>query len=153
LYGNPVGASFGPFACLAMRRYELSDAQWAAIAPLLPPAAETGRPRADDRTTLNGVLWKLCSGAAWRDVPERYGPWRTVNDRFYQYRDDGTFDRILAALRLTLDAAGHIDWTTWMVDATSVRASRVAAGARKGGTPRGPTPRRPTRPSAARGAG
>ena len=86
-----------------MRRYELSDDQWAAIAPLLPTAT-TGRPRRDDRTTLNGVFWKLCSGATWRDVPERYGPWRTVNDRFCRYRDDGTLDgaldRILTALRL-----------------------------------------------------
>lgn len=115
-----------------MRRYELSDEQWAAIAPLLP-AAQTGRPRRDDRSTLNGVFWKLCSGAAWRDVPDRYGPYRTVYDRFARYRDDGTLDRILRALRLRLSADGHIDWTTWMVDATSVRASRVASGARKRG--------------------
>lgn len=134
-----------------MRRYELSDDQWAAIAPLLPTAT-TGRPRRDDRTTLNGVFWKLCSGAAWRDVPERYGPWRTVNDRFCRYRDDGTLDRILTALRLKLDADGHIDWTTWMVDATSIRASRVAAGARKRGSRRRAVAR-PTRRSVVAGAG
>lgn len=115
-----------------MRRYELSDDQWAAIAPLLIPPT-TGRPRRDDRTTLNGVFWKLCSGAPWRDVPERYGPCQTVYDRFARYRDDGTLDRILTALRLKLDADGHLDWTTWMIDGTSVRASRVAAGARKRG--------------------
>lgn len=115
-----------------MRRYELSDEQWTLIAPLLVTAS-TGRPRQDDRTTLNGVLWKLCSGAAWRDVPERYGKWRTVYDRFARYRDDGTFDRILTTLHLTLDAEGHIDWSTWMIDATSIRASRASAGARKKG--------------------
>jgi transposase len=115
-----------------MRRYELSDDQWGAIAPLITPAA-LGRPRRDDRTTLNGVFWKLCSGAGWRDVPERYGPWATVYDRFAKYRDDGTLDRILDALRLKLDADGNLDTTTWMVDATSVRASRVASGARKKG--------------------
>ena len=126
-----------------MRRYELSDVQWEAIAPLLPSAAKTGRPARDARTTLNGVFWKLCSGAAWRDVPERYGPWRTVNDRFCRYRDDGTLDRILRALRLKLDASGQIDYSTWMIDGTTVRASRVASGARKRGspTPR-PTPKR-----------
>ena len=122
-----------------MRRYELSDDQWAAIAPLLTPPT-TGRPRRDDRTTLNGAFWKLCSGASWRDVPERYGPWQTVYDRFTRYRDDGTLDRILKALRLKLDAEGHIDYSTWMIDGTSVRASRVASGARKRGAP--PTPRR-----------
>lgn len=60
-----------------------------------PPlhSASTGRPRRDDRTTgdlmrspRNGVFWKLCSGAAWRDVPRRYGKWRTVYDRFALYR-------------------------------------------------------------------
>ena len=132
--------SFGAFSTPPMRRYELSEEQWAAAAPLLP-SAKTGRPRRDDRTTLNGVLWKLCSGAAWRDAPDRYGPYRTVYDRFARYRDDGTLDRILRALRARLDASGHIDHTTWMVDATTVRASRVAAGARKRGARRGPTRR------------
>lgn len=72
-----------------MARYELSDEQWAVVGPLLPSPTR-GRPRRDDRTTLDGVFWKLCSGAAWRDVPERYGPYRTVYDRFAKYRDDGT---------------------------------------------------------------
>ena len=117
-----------------MARYELSDEQWDAIAPLLP-IPKTGRPRRDDRTTLNGVFWKLCSGAGWRDVPERYGPYRTVYDRFAKYRDDGTLDHILRSLRLRLDAEGHIDHSTWMIDGTTVRASRVASGARKKGLP------------------
>jgi transposase len=115
-----------------MRRYELSDEQWAFVAPLLP-ACTLGRPRRDDRTTLDGIFWKLCSGAPWRDVPERYGPWQTLYERFTRYRDDGTLDRVLAALQVRLDATGHLDWTTWMVDATIVRASRAAAGARKKG--------------------
>lgn len=89
---------------------------------------------------------KLCSGAAWRDVPERYGPYRTVYDRFARYRDDGTLDRVLRALRVRLAADGHVDHSTWMVDGTTVRASRVAAGARKRG-------RRATKRLAARGAG
>lgn len=126
-----------------MRRYELTDEQWDAIALLLP-SATTGRPRRDDRTTLNGVFWKLCSGAPWRDVPERYGHFRTLYDRFAKYRDDGTLDRILRALRLRLDAQGHIDYTTWMVDGTSIRASRVASGARKRGTPTRHTSQRTT---------
>ena len=114
------------------RRYELNDLQWQLIEPLLPHAA-TGRPRADDRTTLNGIFWKLCSGAPWRDVPGRYGTWRTVYDRFARYRDDGTLDRLLEALRLRLAADGNLDYSTWMIDATSIRASRHAAGARKKG--------------------
>lgn len=128
-----------------MRRYELSDPQWEALAPMLTTAS-TGRPRRDDRTTLNGILWKLCSGAAWRDVPQRYGPWRTVYDRFARYRDEGTLDRIIETLHLKLDAEGHLDCTTWMIDATSIRASRAAAGARKRGIRRVQLGRR-TKPS------
>ena len=90
-------------------------------------APTRGRPRRDDRTTLGGVFWKLCSGAAWRDVPERDvperdvperdvperdGPYRTVYDRFAKYRDDGTLERVLRALRVRLDAEGHIDHST-----------------------------------------
>ena len=116
-----------------MARYELSDEQWAVVGPLLP-SSKRGRPRRDDRTTLDGVFWKLCSGAAWRDVPERYGPYRTIYDRFAKYRDDGTLDRILRALRVRLDAEGHIDRSTWRIDGTTIRASRVAAGARKRGS-------------------
>ena len=132
-----------------MARYELSDDQWAAVGPLLP-SAKTGRPRRDDRTTLDGVFWKLSSGAAWRDVPEHYGPYRTVYDRSADYRDDGTLDRILRALRVRLDAEGHVDHSTWMVDGTTIRASHVAAGARERGSL---AARRATRRSGARGAG
>lgn len=57
------------------RRYELSDEQYALIEPLLPNPRR-GAPRADDRTTLNGIFWQLCSGASWHDVPQRYGKWQ-----------------------------------------------------------------------------
>ena len=91
------------------RRYELSDEQFALIEPLLPKPTR-GPKRADDRTTLDGVFWKLCSGASWRDVPERYGSTtdgggrQTVYERFKRYRDAGVFDRILRALHLKLAA-------------------------------------------------
>lgn len=56
------------------KRYETSDADWEIVADLFTAHRRTGRPRADDRLMLNGVLWMLCSGAAWRDMPERFGP-------------------------------------------------------------------------------
>lgn len=114
------------------RRYELSDEQWTLVQPLLPQPRR-GRPRADDRTMLNGIFWKLCSGAPWRDLPARYGPWQTVYERFRRYRDSHVFDRILHTLHLKLAQDGHLDLSTWMIDGTSVRASRVAAGTKKGG--------------------
>jgi transposase len=45
---------------------------------------------------INGILWKLRTGAPWRDLPERYGPWQTCYDRFIRWRRDGTWDRLLA---------------------------------------------------------
>jgi transposase len=114
----------------AMARYELEDRQWDLIKGLMPRQKRGGKWN-DHRTTLNGMLWVLRSGAAWRDMPEPYGTWSSVYDRFCRWRRDGTFDRILTALRVRLDEAGKIDWDLWLVDGSNVRASRVAAGARK----------------------
>src|SRR5687767_15968546 len=64
------------------RRYELTDAQWARLEPLLPPQKpRTGRPNDDHRRIVNGILWVLRTGAPWRDLPERYGPVGTVSSR------------------------------------------------------------------------
>jgi transposase len=116
-----------------MRRFEVTDEQYALIEPLLPPRKATGRPRADDRTVLNGLLWKLATGASWRDIPERYGAWQTVYERFTAWRLDGTWDRIVSALQSQLDAAGQIDWSQFNIDGTSIRAGRHAGGATKKG--------------------
>jgi len=63
-----------------VKRHELTDAQWARLAPLLPPR-KAGKPRKDDRLVIDGILWKLATGVPWRDLPERYGPWQTVYKR------------------------------------------------------------------------
>lgn len=118
-----------------MRRFELNDEQFALLQPLLPPRRATGRPRANDRTVLNGLLWKMSTGASWRDIPERYGPWQTVYERFTLWRDDGTWKRIVTALQMELDAQGQVDWSQFNIDGTSIRASRAAGGARKKGGP------------------
>lgn len=75
------------------KRYELPDEGWELIADIFSNQQKMGRPRRDDRLMLNGIFWVLCSGAAWRDMPERFGPWSTVYQRFRDWRDDGTFDR------------------------------------------------------------
>jgi transposase len=116
-----------------MRRHELSDEQFAQLAPLLPVPGSPGRPWAEHRRILNGLFWKLHTGAQWRDIPERDGPWKTIYDRHVRWRRDGTWDRILQALQVQLDAEGRIDWEQWCSDGTSIRASRAAAGARKKG--------------------
>jgi transposase len=76
------------------KRYELTDEQWQVIEPILPKrTATTGRKPKDPRQMLNGIVWVLRSGAPWRDVPERYGRWKTVYDYYWRGRDNGTFDR------------------------------------------------------------
>jgi transposase len=134
-------------------RHELSEAEWARIAPLLPAQATAGTHYRDHRLVLNGMLYRHATGCAWRDLPERFGPWPTVASRFRRRRREGLWDRIVHALRCDLDAAGRIDWSPWCIDGSSVRAHRAAAGAggkhgrpappRRAGGPRpGAQPRR-----------
>lgn len=116
-----------------MARYELKDEHWALIEPLLPRQRRTTRGGVwcDHRTVVNGIFWILFSGAPWRDLPERYGPWQTVYDRLRRWQADGTWAAVLEALRLQADAAGLLDYTQYNADSTSVRASAAAAGAQK----------------------
>jgi transposase len=118
----------------AMRRYEISDRQWTRLAPLLSGRhhpAKAGRPPCDLRTIVNGILWILHTGAPWRDLPERYGPCKTVFARFNRWRRDGTWNRVATALLDELDDKGLIDHDLWCIDGTVIRASRAAAGAEK----------------------
>ena len=115
-----------------MRRGDLTDEQWERLKPLLPPRKpKTGRPNADHRRIVNAIfLWIDRSGAPWRDLPDRYGSWKTVASRFYRWRKAGIWERVLGALRRRADEAGK-----HYVDSSTVRAHQHAAGA-KGGTQR-----------------
>src|SRR5918992_6339992 len=114
-----------------MNRGDLTNAQWERLQPLLPPQKpKTGRPAVDHRRILNGILWVLRTGAPWRDLPERYGSWRTVASRFYRWQRAGVWDRVLAALQREADADSRLDWTLHFVDGTTVRAHQHAAGAK-----------------------
>ena len=136
-----------------MKRHELTDEQWELVEPHIPRSkARTGRPPSDPRLMLNGIFWSLGTGAPWRDLPERFGPWQTVYDHFRNWRRQGVFATVIDALQVKLDDRGLIDWELWCVDGAIVRAARAAAGADKkvsGGTR---TSRRTTRWAAA-GAG
>ena len=115
-----------------MKRHELMDEQWALIEPLVPSSkACTGRPARDRRILLNGIFWILHTGAPWRDLPERFGPWQTVYHHFAKWRREGVFAEIIEALQITLDQRGLIDWDLWCIDGANVRAARAAAGADK----------------------
>ena len=121
-----------------VKRFELEDRDWEVIQELLPPRKRTGRPGRDERELLNGMFWVLRSGARWRDMPERYGPWQTVYHRFNQWRKDGTLRRMASRLRNRMHGEGRIDRDLWLVDGTSIRASRAAAGAGKKGGQKSP---------------
>lgn len=78
------------------KRYELEDAQWDRIKGYFPPY-RTGRPSSlDNRTALNAILWLMRSGAPWRDLPERYGSWKTVYSRFRAWVSSGLFERVFS---------------------------------------------------------
>jgi transposase len=116
----------------------LTDAQWAAVRPLLPPRRpRTGRPARDHRTVLGAILWVLRTGAPWRDLPECFGRWSTAWSRFRRWTAAGVWARVLATLQRAADRAGGLDWATHYVDGTVVRAhargvAQHAAGAAGG---------------------
>ncbi|MDG4820523.1 IS5 family transposase [Asanoa sp. WMMD1127] len=112
-------------------RGELTDKAWAVIGPLLPePGRRSGRWR-DHRQVINGILWKLRTGAPWRDLPERYGPWKTCHERLRRWTTDGTWELILARAQV-YDDGQPVEWII-SVDSSVVRAHQHAAGARKKG--------------------
>ncbi len=116
-----------------MTRGELTDQQWERLRSHLPPQKpHTGRPANDHRNILNGILWILRTGAPWRDLPKKYGSWKTVSSRFYRWQKAGRWQQIWSGLQQQADAAGQIDWEVHMGDSTVVRAHQHAAGAKGG---------------------
>jgi len=112
---------------MGISRYELSDAQWERIAPLLPgKVSDPGRTGADNRLFLNGVLWVLRSGAHWRDLPERYGKWKSLHKRFTRWAKAGVWERVFASL--IKDRNNKY----LMLDSTLVRAHQQAATGKGG---------------------
>jgi transposase len=112
------------------------------VAAQKPP---TGRPGKDLRTLVNGILWILRTGAPWRDLPERYGKWKTVYSRFLRWQQAGVWAKIWTAQQEHADAEERFDWELHTMDSSVIRAHQHAAGA-KGGTP-------PLKPSGAARAG
>jgi transposase len=86
-----------------VKRYEMPDAAWELVADRFEQSRRNGRPRADDRLMLNGVFWELCSGAAWRDMPERFEPRSTVYQRFRDWLNKLAFDLMLKRLYIKLN--------------------------------------------------
>jgi transposase len=113
------------------KRYELTAAQWKRLEPLLPgKAGDPGRTAVDNQLFVNGVLWVLRSGAHWCDLPERYGKWKSVHQRFARWAKAGVWERVFEAL---IDDAEN---EYLMLDTTLVRAHQQAATGKGGATTR-----------------
>lgn len=111
-------------------RGDLTATEWRRLEPLLPTGNNRcGRWR-DHPQVVKGILHRVRTGVQWSDLPERYGPWKTVYERHRRWSADGTWERLLQQVQAQADAAGGIDWDV-SVDSTSIRAHQHAAGARK----------------------
>jgi hypothetical protein len=83
---------------------DLTEARWKRLQPLLPPQKpHTGRPAVDHRPLVEGILWKIQTGASWREMPECFGPWSTVASRYRLWRKDGRWTRMLQVLQASED--------------------------------------------------
>lgn len=110
-------------------RFELTDAEWDLIRPLLPADPPRGGRWNDHRTVISGILFRERTGIPWRDLPTRFGNWKTVYLRKRRWALDGTWQRIAERLRLDADLDEGDDWTV-SLDSSVVRAHQHAAGAR-----------------------
>jgi transposase len=108
-----------------MRRFELSDEQYQRILPLLPgQESHTGFTAFDNKLFLDAVLWIARTGAPWRDLPERFGRWNSVYQRFRRWCEKGTWKKIYDSLQ-----DPDLEWL--LIDSTVVRSHQHAAGAAK----------------------
>ena len=112
---------------MATRRYELNEAQWVKISPLLPgKGGDPGRTAADNRLFVDDRCGFCALGRVWRDLPERYGKWKSVHRRFSRWCHAGVWERVFTAL--TADR----DNQYLMIDSTIVRAHEQAASGKGG---------------------
>ena len=106
-----------------MRRYEITNEQWKRIENLLPqPHIGKGRPAKDNRTMLNGMMWIARSGAQWRELPEKYGPWQTVYSKYRKWNDEGVLEKVFRAL------SEDSDMENLSIDSTSIRVHQSSNG-------------------------
>ena len=126
------------------RSVVLDDAQWARIEPLMPSSqGQRGRPFRDHRQVIEGIVYRFRTGIAWRDLPESFGPWKTVWKRHKRFSTDGTWDKIHSRLVAEADAAGEIDWQV-SVDSTINRAHQHATTLSRVEEPAGRRAKAPT---------
>jgi len=109
-----------------MARHALSDAQWKMVAAVLPPQKSGPAAERGDRAFVDAVLFRARTGIPWRDLPERFGPWKSVYNRFRNWARKGQWEAIFKALSVEVDEEGCI------VDGSVIRAHQDAAGGKGG---------------------
>lgn len=121
---------------------DLTDVQWAVLAPLLPAPRvrndRRGRPWRDPRDVLNGILWILRTGAPWKDLPDRYPPHQTCHRRFQQWVEHGTLEQVLLALARDLEERGGLDVSECFIDGTFAGGKKGAPSSGKPSGGKGP---------------
>ena len=110
-----------------MTRGQLTDREWEFIEPFLPIGAFGPYPQ-NLRAQFEGVVWKFRSGAQWREMPERFGAWQSVYDRFRHWRKAGVFTALLEGVIAEASRQGRVDLSLVSVDSTTARAHQDAAG-------------------------
>ena len=108
-----------------MGRYDLSEAEWRLIEPLLPDKPRRVA-RVDDRRVINGIFYVLRTGSPWRDLPERYGPYTTVYNRYNRWAKAGVWLKMFEALAARSPQSMHL------IDSSIIRAHQHAAGGKRG---------------------
>jgi transposase len=109
-----------------MKFAELSDDQWEFIKPHLPPQPIVGRKRADDRKTINGILYVLITGCRWQDMPRCYGAHQTAWRRHKRWSEEDIWNKVLVAVREQAYALGKLGLETVAVDSTLIDSKKVA---------------------------
>jgi transposase len=113
-----------------LSRGDLSEAEWRVLRGLLPIDAANrgpGRPPEENRSIINGILWRLRCGTPWRDVPAKYGNWNTIYRRFRRWSEAGVWEAVSVTLAEIMADSGH-----YSIDSTTVRAHVSAAGGKGG---------------------
>lgn len=105
---------------------KLSEKQWSILEPLLPKQdySHGGRPRAEDKKTVEGIIWVLTTGAQWNEVPAKYGSGRTCWRRFTQWKKQGVWKKIWQQLLVVLDREDKLTWNISYLDGTFASAKK-----------------------------
>ena len=105
---------------------EMTDSQWNTIVKHLPKPAKTGRPRNDDKNTINGILFVLTTGCRWADMPDKYGSKSTAHLRFSELQQKGIWKKILSGLIKTSHKQNKIDLKKISVDSSTIHSKKGA---------------------------